>query len=61
MLKKRIGWKVTFNYQETNTIAHNLAKVACAFSNEHIWMKVRPMQVMNVVLKNKSCTNLKFY
>lgn len=57
MLKNRFGWKVSFNYRETNSAAHNLAKIAVSFPEEHIWMEECPTQIMNVDLKEKFCND----
>lgn len=49
------SWEVKFAYRDTSRVAHSLAKLACSFSGENVWLKECPMQVMSLILKDKHC------
>ncbi|KAF5467400.1 hypothetical protein F2P56_017226 [Juglans regia] len=51
LLKYRVGWKVSFNYRETNLAAYQLAKLAISLLEE------RNIHILihNVVLQEKLC------
>lgn len=49
-----LGWQVKFDYQETNKVAHALAKLACSIVEERILLEEVPESVeISFVLVDK--------
>ncbi|KAG6640000.1 hypothetical protein CIPAW_10G141100 [Carya illinoinensis] len=47
------GWQISFNYRETNIVAHLLARHALSLEEEYVWMEECHIHVLSAVLHDQ--------
>lgn len=50
LLQTHPDWKISFAPEESNKVAHVLAKLACSLSMKLVWRETYPKQVVSFVL-----------
>ncbi|XP_042954577.1 uncharacterized protein LOC122290987 [Carya illinoinensis] len=52
------GWSLNFIHREKNGVAHFLAKMALNLDEERCWIEEGPIQIEQLIVKEKSCITL---